>query len=52
MMNNAGFGIGYGFTTSTSTDNIVDDLLLTEHDGDVLGDEDGDGIRILDHSDL
>ena len=51
-MNNAGFGLGYGFTTSTSTDHIVDDLLFATEDEEVLVTDEGFGIRTLDHSDF
>ncbi len=51
-MHNAGFGLGYGFTTSTSTDHIVDDLLFATENEAVLVTAEGFGIRTLDHSDF
>jgi hypothetical protein len=51
-MNNTGFGLGFGFTPTTTGDSIVDDLLFATDDEEVLVTDEGFGIRTLDHSDF
>ena len=51
-MNNSGFGLGFGWITTSTTDNVVDDMLFATEDEDVFVTDEGFGIRTLDHSDF
>lgn len=51
VMNNTGYGLGFGFTSSTCGDVIVDEYFLTEDDGDNFVTESDDYLIIANYSD-
>lgn len=50
-MNNTGYGLGFGFVSTTNGDVIVDEYFLTHDDGDNFVTESNEYIIVADYSD-